>query len=511
MSTKSCLDCPSLLDQEEAQVFFGVAQAMPMCSRYGHVFGEIGSDAVLVDAATSRAGGCSSFGNAKAITPPATLGVGLYEPRSDLLEVKSGNVSSCMDCLNFDEKRNACAATGRIIFPERRTQEAQNCGWSEERLIGTVPNLTKEILPSFGTETQVFIRNAPTAAPKKSAPPKKKATPRHKMIAPFDYSSDAKVTDEHEKRGIRAWRKHETERSKVYYLPIFRSDYFGERASLIPSAESEHGDPTLYIDHSNLMTEFAVQVYQKDFNLVVVGEPGSGKTEGVRWLAYTMNMPFERLPYTEDSESDQFLGMYQFDPTRGTYLDPGLLPEAWVLPGVLLSDEPNLAPEPIMQAYRSMNDSSRQLTVYKEKYMRHDYCFHIMAINPHWDFRNIGTKPLASADSRRLSFHWMPNPDASMAKEIISSTIKKLDGKAPERKLVTLIVKISQDLNEMSQQGTLPDFWTLSQDIKVARLVEDFGLEGAYRRAYFNYIDPQDAEPAMAAIKGHVPYGSEWA
>jgi hypothetical protein len=294
-------------------------------------------------------------------------------------------------------------------------------------------------------------------------------------------------------------------------LPVFNTDYFGDRKHLIPSSTSEHGDPTLYIDHADLLTEFAVQVYKKDLNLVMVGEPGSGKTDGWRYVAYECNMPFERLPYNEDSEPDMFLGIMQYDPVQGTYLDVGLLPEGWVNPGFLLSDEPNIAPEAIMQVYRSMNDSSRLLIVYKQKFMRHDYCFHAMAINPHWDFRNIGTKPLASADSRRLSFKWMPNPDNDQLRQIITHTVKKVDDVDIDRKLLDIIIKIGNDLREMSKNGTLPDFWTVAQEIKVARLIEDFGIEGAYSRAYFDYIDPEDARPAMKAIKSHVPYGTDWA
>jgi len=134
-----------------------------------------------------------------------------------------------------------------------------------------------------------------------------------------------------------------------------------------------------------------------------------------------------------------------------------------------------------------------------------------MAMNPHWDFRNIGAKPLASADSRRMAFHWMPNPDKTQLAQILTQTLTKLDGVAPAKGLLDIIIAIGEDLRQMSKSGTLPDFWTVAQEIKVARLVDDFGLEGAYRRAYFNYLDPQDAEPAMAAIKSHVPYGCDWA
>lgn len=509
---KSCLDCPALLDRFEARGFFGVAKAPPMCSRFGHVLGELTDVESLVfeDAASKLATGCTSFGEQKALTPPTFISGSWFNPRPDLLEVKTGGPSSCLDCVNYDEPGQACAATGRIIFPERHTQEAAGCTWSDYTKTG-IPNNTADVrLSAYGSTTQVFLNT--TASNQK--PPQAAPTPRKhrttKVVDPTTYSSDATVTDEHKANGIRAWMQHDTERGKTYFLPIFDSAFFGDRASLIPSSKSEHGDPTLYIDHAGLKTEFAVQVYKKDLNLVMVGEPGTGKTEGWRYMAYTCNMPFVRLAYNENSEPEHFLGLMQFNQTQGTFVLPGDLPENWILPGFLLSDEPNLAPEAIMQVYRMMNDSSRQLAVYKERFLRHDYCFHAMAINPHWDFRNIGAKPLASADSRRLAFMWMPNPDNEQLRAIITQTVKKLDDVTIDKKLLTIIIKIGEDLRQMSKLGTLPDFWTVSQEIKVARLVEDFGLEGAYRRAYFNYIDPQDAAPAMKAIKSHVPYGSDW-
>lgn len=512
MSIKSCLDCPSLLDAQEAAAFFGhdSNKSMPMCSRFGHVYGSQGSNSVNVDAATKLASGCSSFGQPKADKAPADISASWFTPRPELLEASKHVLPDCRSCVNFDDAMSACAASGRVIFSNRIKQEANGCAWAKELTFGTRREQVGAVLTGFGTATQVFVRASSMGATSK--PATKRATRKAvKLFDPTTHASDAPVSEDHKKRGIRAWLKHETRRGKTYYLPIFDPSSFGEDSEFVPSALSEHGDPSLYIDHAGLLDEFAVSVYNKDLNLVLVGEPGTGKTEGVRWLAYTMQMPFMRLSYSELSEPEQFLGQQQFDPVKGTYFEEGLLPEWWQKVGFLLSDEPNLAPEAIMQSYRSMNDSSRTLTVYRKQYQRNDYCFHVMAINPHWDFRNIGAKPLASADSRRLTFMWMPNPDEAQLRAIINTAVEKIDGEAPRKELLDVIMKIGKDLRAMSKEGTLPDFWTVSQEIKVVRLVEDFGIEGAYRRAYFNYIAPEDAEPAMAAIKTHVPYGSEWA
>jgi AAA domain (dynein-related subfamily) len=510
--TKSCLECPSLLTKDEAEAFFGVAEAAPMCSRFGHIFGQVGTEVVFKDQATRMAEGCTAYGQSAASSPPPSPSLGWFDPRPELLNPTSSGPSFCGDCRNYDKAMKGCAATGRVIFPERQSEEAKSCAFG---VIGNPQETVASQLQSLGTTTQVFVGIGKTATSQPAPQKATKAAAQKKAPAFFDpttYSSDAPVDDVAKANGIQAWFKLTTRRGKEYFLPIFRGDFFGADEALIPTVKSAQGDHTLYIDHANLLEEFAVQVYKKDLNIVLMGEPGTGKTEGWRYVAHRLNMPFVRLAYNEASEPDQFLGLYEFDPVKGTYLNPGFLPEWWVKPVCLLSDEPNTPDSnAIVQAYRSMNDSSRELVVYKQRFVRHDYCFHAMAMNPHWDFRNIGTKPLASADSRRLSFFWMPNPDKDMLRQIISTSVERLDGVAPEDALLDVLVKIGDDLRDMSKQGTLPDFWTVSQEIKVARLVEDFGIEGAYRRAYFNYIDPNDAEAAMGAIKSHIPYGSSWA
>lgn len=506
MSITNCQDCPSLLTKAEAESFFGVAEAAPMCARFGHIFNSVGQEDILSDAATKFASGCASAGKDRPTSVPSHLSATWFQPRPELLEPSGTKAAGCNTCLNHDSAKNACAATGRVIFPERHTLEASACNWGKN---STVRNEATDTPIFSGTPVSI------TTKPGQGTPTSQKPTPKKAVkkmkVSPTSYSSDAQVTAEHDASGIAAWRKIETKRGKTYFLPIFKTEFFGDRADMIPKAGDEKGDPSLYIDHAGVMEEFAVQVYKKDLNLVLIGEPGTGKTETWRHLAYELNMPFDRISYNQSTDPDQVLGIFQFDPTKGTYFDPGYLPQGWVQPGFLLSDEPNLPDsDAILQAYRSMNDSSRELVVYKERYLRHDYCFHAMAMNPHWDFRNIGARPLASADSRRLSFFWMPNPTKDMMKQIIMESVEKLDGVAPDKALVDIIIKIGDDLRQLSADQQLPDFWTIAQEIKVCRLVDDFGLEGAYKRAYFNYISPEDASSGLSAIKSHIPYGSQW-
>jgi len=490
-----------------------------ICSRFGHVVGRKGE--VKTDIAERLAASCPSFGeDAPSVIDVANLKLGVYTPDTDLLEVTdpTDRPASCYNCQKYDGSFNACAATGQIVFQGDSFRKANDCSFG---LDGAPMSSVQDVLPGWDGPQVVFttpVSVAPTKAPAKPTPA------LLAVIEPVDYTSDATVTQEHADKGVLAWRAVTTPRGRVHHLPIFRTDFVPEEhRHLIPSSSSEHGDPSLYVDHNGLLAEFAVQVYQKDLNLCLNGEPGAGKTEGVRYIAWQMNLPFRRLTYNEGSEMEQYLGLYQYGPYNkvdpdtgevteviGTHLVPGLLPQAWVEMGITLSDEPNLAPEAIFQSYRSLNDSSRTLQVYNETFRRHDYQFHVMAINPHWDFRNIGAKPLAAADSRRLAFFWMADPSDDMKRSILTSSLAKLDGTVLDRAVLKAIMEAGKDLRQMAKDQLLPDFWTLSQEIKVARLVDDFGLEGAYRRAYFNYVDPQTTEQAMTAIRSHIPYGVDW-
>jgi len=510
----TCLTCPSLLNKDEASEFFNITAAGPMCARYGWMLGA--NDDVAEAAASKYGASCSMHGLPAPTTEIKGNNFGsLFTPRPDLLAVTpKTELDSCATCVNFDQSNHACAARGTFIFPERIAKENVDCLWAASD--GTAMGFTAmthakvgETLPHL-TGTMVSITTKatqPAPDPAPASPPKAK---RRSTKWPRDYDTDAPVQEELEHM-IRAYRRVDTRKGAVY-LPIFRTEFFGDRADLIPDpAKSGSTDPSLYVDHAKLLHDFAVKTYTLDQNLVLVGEPGTGKSDGVVYLAWMLNMPFERLPYTESSEPDQFLGSYQYDPAQGTYFKPGLLPIAWEKEGVLLSDEINLPPEAISQTYRSMNDSSRVLVVYDRKFKRNDYCFHIGAMNPAHDFRNIGAKPLASADSSRMVFMKMPNPSPDMIRKILTSTVESLDQEVPDPFMISTIIKIGEDLRQASRDGKLPDFWTLRQEVKVARMVPYYGLTGAYAAAYLDYCDQNTKELCEEFIRSHMPSGPDWA
>lgn len=504
MSITSCVDCPSFLTGvQAAQHYQDASIKVPMCGRFGYLLGvpqAAGQAPVSSSVAEHRAKGCTKAGEPLPSNAPAKLNSTFFQPDTDLLDKRPADpvVTSCVDCKNFvhdNEKMvYACQATGKVIFNSRRSIEALGCEYRDARQ--GVP---------------VEIRNGAKLSPvfagtSGKKPPLKPKSALFKVVDPRFQSSDAPVADEH-KGIIRAWITHEVgNRGKTAHYPIFETEYFGDMAHLIPLSSDTDGDPALYVDHTGIMNKFLSVSWGFGKVLCFIGEPGSGKTTGGRYLAHKLNMPFVYIPYTDQTDPTEVLGLMGLQ-DGNTLVQPGLLPKNVVKPCILFQDEFSLAPEACHQANRSLFDTGNQLVVYDQTFHRHEFCFPITAMNPAHDFKNIGARELASADVRRLSFHKMPLPDLDMRKRIVRTTIFKVNGVELELSVLDVIMKISDDLHQMAKDNRIAHHWTLAHDIKVAQFSIDWTLEEAYKLAYLDYCEPQAAAVTLANIKTRIPAG----
>ena len=509
LNNQSCLDCPSFMDVQEARDFFDDQTIrVPMCARMGYLFAEPQAGVNESDASENATDHypsvCGFHGEARPSIPiKGSVNPVLYMPDTAAL-TKITNDKSCTDCfqcknLFWDSDRDVygCKPRAVVVWSGLGEVLADDCSWADSKGPLGIPNVK-------GTKLQAPFGVPVTIKPRQARKPAA-AAPSFVTTDPRTRDSDAPVRPEDVGK-IRAYEKISGPKQD-YYLPIFDTDYFDEAdREKIPTATGDGDDPSLYVDYSGLVLKFMVESYALDMTMTLVGEPGSGKTTGVRHLAWRMNMPFTLLTFNEFTDPEEIFGQMQAS-NGSTYAAPGELPQAWIKPGVILSDEWNLGQDGIQQGYRSMNDASRIIKFYGRTYSRHADCFHLAAINPSHDVLNIGAKELASADVRRLSFHFMPVVDKATQKVIINEAIKRIHQTAVSGQTLDTILKISDDLKEMVKQGKLPHHWPLSQDLKVAMLSLHFPLMDAYKAAYFDYIDPDIAEVALATIKSHIPYG----
>jgi MoxR-like ATPase len=327
------------------------------------------------------------------------------------------------------------------------------------------------------------------------------------LVEPVDYPTDKDVTDEEQAAGIRAWREvpDPDGSGRVGYLPIYRTDYFSpEEQNKIPKTGSDE-HPELYVDHFGGTYLAAVAWTELDETPALWGEPGTGKTELYRYLAWLMNLPFERMSITASTEIDELIGMMKFHPEKGTFFKYGRLPLAWMKPGVLCIDEPNVGPLEVWQKLRPLTDNSKQMVLDEnenELIDRHVDCFLGFAMNPAWDPRNIGANQIASADADRLFHVFIDLPPASLEREIIANRVR-LDGWEISNDQLDMMMNIAQDVRDLSKDGTLTISWALRPQIKVARALRWFDTVTAYRRAIGDFLEPRQLEALLDMVKTH--------
>lgn len=508
---KTCLTCPSYLESDKGMTKFGKNIGAPVCGRFGYVLGKPGMKQTQADKIAKHYGtNCKSHGEP---LPP--------EPDSKKFEVVIPDVDardtskidpsmqelvkSCQMCKNFvpDQKvadelgwaAGLCAAKGKLVLPNRTVYEARDCGY---RQYGVVRSSTQglHLLPVF---EDAFQLNAdPVKAYFKS---------KGNFIDPREWESERPVTASEEASGIRAWRRviDPDGSGNEVFLPIFRNDFFSEdEQKKIPQAgQDEH--PELYVDHFGGVYGVAIEWMELDETPACWGEPGVGKTELFRHLAWLMQLPFERISITASSELDDLAGKMLFLDGQ-TEFKYGRVPKAWSKPCVLVFDEPNTGPNEVWQFIRPLTDNSKQLVLDQnegEAIKRNSDCYFGMAMNPAWDPRNVGALEIGIADVSRLKHIFIEFPPEVLEREIIQNRVA-LDAWEIDDNRLNMLMGVAEEVRGLSKQGTLPITWGLREQIKVARALRWFEPIVAYRRAVGDFMEEEAREILLDVVRAHM-------
>ena len=508
---KSCLTCPSYLAADSAMTKFGKNIGSPVCGRFGHVLGRPGMKQAQADKIAKTYGqSCPAHGESLPPQPEAKkFEVVIPDPdardTSTIQPAMQELVKSCQMCKNFvpDQKvadelgwaAGLCAAKGKLVLPNRTVYEARDC---EYREYGTVRTSTTglHLLPVF---EDAFQLNAdPIKAYFKS---------KDNFVDPKDWATERAVSSDEEASGIRAWRKivDPDGSGNEVYLPIYRGDFFSgaERAKIPQAGDDEH--PELYVDHFGGVYAVAVEWTELDETPACWGEPGVGKTELFRHLAWLMQLPFERISITATSEIDDLVGKMLFIDGE-TKFQYGRIPLAWQKPCVICLDEPNTGPNEVWQFIRPLTDNSKQLVVDQnngERIKRHTDAYLGMAMNPAWDPRNVGALEISIADVSRLKHIFIEFPPEVLEKEIISNRVT-LDGWDLDDHRLAMLMGVAKEVRGLSKQGTLPITWGLREQIKVARALRWFEPITAYKRAVGDFMEEEAREVLLDVVRAHM-------
>lgn len=509
---RDCINCPSYLETQDAPGVFNRSIGTPMCGSFGYALGLPNQKpSVNAKLRQTKAATCSRYDQPRTSEPARDTYVMLGMPElrdPDQIDAsKHAAVTTCGTCANFVSEAivreelgwsaGLCAAKGKLLFTNRLSNEARGCDY---RQFGQTRNTTDGMhwLPEY---SDAFLASDDSVKQYKAM----KATG---LIEPGDWPTDREVSEEDRTAGIKAWRafKDPNGSGNSVHFPVFDASFFDddERVLIPKTGSDEH--PELYVDHFGGMYGLGVAWMELDETPCLWGEPGTGKTELARHAAWIMQVPFHRVSVTATTEVDDIIGKMEFSPDKGTYFSYGRLPLAWGKPGVLCLDEPNVAKDPgVWHTIRPLTDNSKQLVIDQNKAEiidRHNDCYLVLAMNPAWDMRNVGTMEIADADVNRLFHTFIDLPPEELEKEIITERLK-LDGWELNPVQMKSLMATAKAIRDLAKQGALPITWAIRPQIKVARALRWFDPMMAYRRAVADYLEPDAAQVVFDQVRAN--------
>jgi MoxR-like ATPase len=504
-------------------MLFGVNFGGPICGLKGKLLTMPNQDSQAKDRVfRSTARACDKFGERVDINPLASgtlpyLEVGIALDAVPQTPPTLGNMSpanpSCTGCANFVSSRTVLAKTGwqvplcrkkgavLIDTVDRLRRYPHNCGGFEpydatlhpDREVGNF-TFWPEFSDDFGSRDYGRVyRNGL----------------KH-IIDPRQYKNDREgLTPNAISRNIRAWRKIED--PEGYGAPVFLPIYDSEKMkatrpdlyALVPQIGDDEA-PEDYADHGGNLYTMAVMWMKLDETPALWGSGGVGKTEFMRHMAWLMQLPFHRISVTAQTDVDEIAGKMVFE-NGETHFVYGQLPSAWIMPSIILIDEPNTGPDEVWQLLRPLMDNSKMLVLSQhknERLRRHSDSFLGMAMNPNWDVLNVGTNVIGDADLSRIMHIFMTYPPESLEKEILRRKVQR-NGFDITDETLAKIMKVTVDLRSHANKGTIATSWGVRHNIKVANALTFFPPVKAYRYAIGNALDPQQFEAIKASVESH--------
>lgn len=511
-SDRSCANCPSAISAKDQQSNIGSTIGAPICGAFNKpLLNPTATKQVQRRQLEHHAKACSQFGksfqgfNVGSFTAAFEFELALPKPNNKVSEpTERRRVGNCISCTNFiplsmvkgelGYDAPMCLAKGTLLLADRLDAYPTGCEDNEWFTPGGVPRLDGiRLFPEHDKSFGVIDPNKQAA--------------RHRTVKPQEWLSDAPVTDDDKKRGIKAWRRIDDPNSyaEPCFLPVYDPDHFGDRANLVPlHGNKEH--PELYTDYGGFVWQIVVAWTKLNMTPILWGIPGVGKTEVLRYMAYLMSAPFTRISITGSSELDDLAGkmLYRAD-EGGTYFQFGRFTKAYEQPGVIGLDEPNTGPEPVWQFTRPVFDNSKQLVLDQadgRQFDQHRDCFIALAANPAWDARNVGTNEIGDADARRLLHINVGMPPEPEERAIITRWCKTLDDYDPAPILDNLM-KVAKDIRSLASDSSINITWGIANQVKVARLMRHFQPQQAFAIGVLNYLDPDARRQVEESIKSY--------
>lgn len=243
---------------------------------------------------------------------------------------------------------------------------------------------------------------------------------------------------------------------------------------------------------------FALQRKNKGrgVNVLLVGPPGTGKTESARFFAQESGLALWTVP-GENIDPALLLGHKEIvsdghSGTKTVFVE-GIIPQAARYGGILLLDEINVYPQDVQIRINELLDDRRTLTLQEnnnEVIKAHPDLLVVAAMNPpeSSDATNQLIPQLRSRFTKNL---WLPAPTESEQLEFVQ---KKLAIPSQEfariRPDVDRAIKVNGSLRELEKKGsidyspTLREVFTIASDLRNGLSLKEALLADVYNKYY---------------------------
>lgn len=231
-------------------------------------------------------------------------------------------------------------------------------------------------------------------------------------------------------------------------------------------------------------------------NILLVAEPGCGKSEFVLYCCHETNTPVVQIQGDGEMSVVDMVGGFQFsEEKKGTYWIDGVIPFALRHRCWILFDEINMTLPEVLSRLHSVMDDRRHLDLKEinEILPRTEDTVIFGTMNPSDDGRHVGTKPLSPALWSRfnlvVNFDFL-EPENEMKLIMERTGVSEKDAK--------IMVTIAKEARKGFRENEVSEVVDTRMLLSWGRKAKEFGLKRGLKNTILSRLDSD----SIAVLRG---------